>query len=138
MGEGTAVSSRTHLLDQTLGLADGNEGIASLIDLLEAVGSRQLNTDPCLALGYNRVRETDHIDAKLQHLISHFSCQASITQHNRSDWGCSITTDGEASLCHPLAEEGSVGIELGLEVGACTENREHLEIGTDEWVLEKR
>ncbi|KAF1792231.1 hypothetical protein GQ600_13683 [Phytophthora cactorum] len=143
-------SSRSFLVDDTARLAALDEGVHSLVNILNAVSSRKLHADTRLALRHNlrvrsqqtklvrdiinrclsehkypyRVAEANDVDTALEHVVSQFRRKTSITKHHRRD-------RGEASGSHAVAEVVRVGTDLVNELGRLGEHLEDLERGAD-------
>jgi len=124
------VLSLVNLVDNTPLLANFNEGINSLVDLLRAVGGRQLNPDPGLALGNHWVTEANDIDTSLEHVVRHIRGEPGITEHHRSD-GVINALEFEACLLHAAAEEGSVLGQLVTEFSRGKEDVKGFARGAD-------
>src|ERR687892_9361 len=65
--------------------ADLGKGGERQVEMFAAVSRRHLGANPGLALGYDRIRETDHVDALVEQPIGHIPGQVSIAQHDRDD-----------------------------------------------------
>src|SRR5216117_3915785 len=80
-----------------------NEGANRSLELVARVGGRHLAPDPGLALGHDRVGETDDVHALLEHARRHPAGKGGVADHHRHD-GVVAGKDVEALLGHALAK----------------------------------
>lgn len=87
---------------------------------------RYLHTDSGLALRNDRKRESNHVNASLQHFIRKNAGQFGITQHDWAD-GMIHASDGETCAGHGLSELLGVVTYLFDEFIRCHEQIEHFD-----------
>jgi len=80
-----------------------DECIHCEVDVLFAVGSRDLHADAGFALRDDGVRKADDVHAFLQHGVGEFCSEGSIAEHDGND-GVLAGGDVEAGFGHALAE----------------------------------
>ena len=69
-------------------LSDFHEAADRKFKVFTGMSGGYLGSDPVLALGYDRIAETDDIYALLQHSVSEFIGDLGVIQHHGNDRMC--------------------------------------------------